>query len=105
MRDKDFVENFSRALVKLGERVSRGQKIAEVGETGTFFPHLHLDFYMPSGLKILDPYRPVFEIDSTVSGYWSVDENHKKYWVSMPVERNINLENYWTKDNYPKHPD
>lgn len=99
--------HFSKSLVNVNDKVVRGQPVAEVGDLGTFYPHSHEDLYKPSksGPILLDPYQSIFRMESKFCGYWSNDNNHNKFWVSIsPDSSDLILDNHWTKYNKPQHP-
>jgi len=101
---KTSYNHILRPLVEKGQKVSRGQPIAEVGSTGTFYPHLHFELYIGRGdhVAILDPYRPVFATDASSSGYWGF-RGGNAFWVPVSPTENLNSQNYWTKDNDPQY--
>jgi hypothetical protein len=102
-----FYNHLSRIDVSEGERVSRGQKIAESGESGTDFAHLHFntkwvennDFF-----ALFDPYKPTFAISEESSGSWGVNPSTgDQVWKTYPLKSNLNLLGYWTKEDDPQY--
>jgi murein DD-endopeptidase MepM/ murein hydrolase activator NlpD len=90
----------SKTLVELGQAVKKGQPIALVGESGTWYPHLHFELLLPiyDHLAILDPFRPVWPLDMASSGYWGFD-NGRVWWVRVPPTENPNGLGYWIGGN------
>ena len=103
-----FYNHLSRIDVQMGQRVSRGQKFAESGESGTTFPHLHFNTKWvdtDGSFGFFDFYRHVFPIDEESSGFWSLrSDTEGQVWRKYPKEKNPNLLGYWTKDNDPQYP-
>jgi len=99
-----FYNHLSKVVVTDGQHVSRGEKIAETGSTGTSFPHLHFNTAkgMGSHDAFLDPYRPLFALDDWNNGYWAREQG-KDFWQRVRGSINPNLENFWTKDNDPQY--
>ncbi|MCJ7505486.1 peptidoglycan DD-metalloendopeptidase family protein [Candidatus Bathyarchaeota archaeon] len=95
-------EHISKSLVTVGQHVSRGEKIAESGKSGTFYPHLDFNIRLQDG-RLLDPYSPTFNITPEMSGYWFVEKTGQNRWISVPIERNPNGLGYWTKYNDPQY--
>lgn len=102
-----FYNHLSRIDVQEGQRVSRGQKFAESGESGTDFPHLHFNTKWTDtdgSFGFFDFYRPIFPMDEESSGYWSLSSDIEgPVWRKYPKEKNPNLLRYWTKDNDPQY--
>jgi len=102
--------HLSRITVADGEKIARGQKIAETGTTGTKVPHLHLNiqkaFSSSLGfhLGFFDLYKPIFPIDEKSSGFWARTDQGNDFWRTYPEITNPNLFGYWTKDNDPQYP-
>jgi len=101
--------HISESLVGVGQTVQRGQTIARSGHTGqNQHPHLHFGLYMDDfPFKILDPYKPVFDVKPNYNGYWTLDKDHPDTaahiwvpWVSNDI--NPNSLGYWTKNNDPQ---
>jgi len=101
--------HISKALVKPGERVKRGQPIAISGSSGTPFPHTAFQFYRwerkPTAVCI-DPYVP---LEETMK--WIISTNNNGGWVSgtwewkrYPLSETWLLDGWWTVKNSPKPP-
>ena len=74
--------HLSRILVKPGERVVRGQKIAEVGNTGgTTGPHLHYEVILRG--QVVNPIN-----------YFNKDMTPAEYTRLMEEMHETNLETY-----------
>jgi murein DD-endopeptidase MepM/ murein hydrolase activator NlpD len=88
--------HISQSLVGVGQRVKRGDPIAKVGMTGTIWYHCHFELLLPQSdhLAILDPYKPVWQLDDTSSGYWGF-RNGNVFWVRVPASENPNGRGYW----------
>ncbi len=99
--------HISKALVKEGDSISRGQKIAESGKTGVDYPHTHVSlFSMGLPITFFDPYHPIFKMEPLFNGYWINDGEFEEYgqkWVDCNGRDNPNLDypNFWTKFNKP----
>lgn len=102
----------SEFRVDLGQTVSRGQVIAKSGNTYNQFPHLHFQLALKSngpGNMLLDPYRPIFQMQPKYNGYWSFTGTAASTsgqfwrWVELNSTSNPNLLNYWTRDNSPSY--
>ena len=102
-----FYNHLSRIDVQEGQRVSRGQKFAESGESGTTFPHLHFNTKWVDtdrSFGFFDFYRPIFPMGEESSGFWSLrSDTEGPVWRKYPREKNPNLLGYWTKDNDPQY--
>jgi hypothetical protein len=105
--------HLSGVTVASGQRVSRGQKIAESGKSGTDFPHLHFNTKQLDddwtrqleSLRILDFYKPTFPVDDESSGYWNWRADTQDIvWKRCPIAKNPGLLGYWTKENDPQFP-
>jgi murein DD-endopeptidase MepM/ murein hydrolase activator NlpD len=89
--------------VKVGDTVYRGQQIAESGQTGTWYPHLHFNLVYGTDKYDLfpDPYAPLFD----VNGIWGRSKaGGEDMWLQNPEFAQINKQNYWTVFNSPYPP-
>lgn len=98
-RFNSFFNHLSKVLKSDGEIVSRGEKFAESGMTGTFFPHLHYNnsFGRGNDVHYLDFYKPVFPLDPDHKGYWIAQDD----WKNVSPSNNPNGANFWTRLNRP----
>lgn len=96
--------HISRAVVKVGDRVFRGQIIATSGKSGKAtelanYPHNHFQLIYNQSVA-LDPYRPTFKMSLKYSGYY--DYAGGIHWVSAPLDTSPNMANHWTKSDDPQ---
>jgi murein DD-endopeptidase MepM/ murein hydrolase activator NlpD len=98
-------DHLSKCLVKVGNAVVRGQKIAESGSTGSKgYAHLDSTLRTQHGAVTLDPFHPIFPIDEAHSGYYEIRATGVGgEWVSVPPDRNPAIPNYWTVYNKPQY--
>jgi len=92
--------HLSKVEVSKGQHVSRGQKIGEVGQSGTWYPHLHFNIAIETATHQLfpDPYAPLFPVD----GVGGRPFGGEMMWVSLKPDVNPNMNNYWTIVNQPQ---
>ena len=94
--------HLSKVDVSKRQRVARGQKIGEVGQSGTWYPHLHFNIAIETATHQLfpDPYAPIFTID----GVWGRPFGGNMMWVPLELNANPNTNNFWTVLNQPQYP-
>jgi hypothetical protein len=97
--------HISKAVVNVGEQVTRGQIIAISGKSGrntelANYPHNH--FRLTYGRTMaIDPYAPTFKMPPQYSGYYDLQGG--AHWVSSPIESSPNMDSHWTKNNDPQY--
>jgi murein DD-endopeptidase MepM/ murein hydrolase activator NlpD len=97
-------DHLSKSLVKVGDFVVRGQKIAESGSSGDAgYPHLDSTIRIQGGRITLDPFHPAFPVDDAHSGYYEIlATGVGGQWVPVPSATNPAIPNYWTMYNRPQ---
>jgi len=104
--------HISKAVVKVGDRVRRGGKIAECGSVNTPVPHIHFNLLWLHGDKgyFLDPYRPEFTLDDHARGLYTtkwIVPGSRREWIPTFSDTSIEAigTNYWTVENKPQFAD
>lgn len=96
-------DHISKSLVRMGDLVVRGQKIAESGSTGGSYSHLDSTLRIQKGAVTLDPFHPLFPVNDENSGYYEIRATGVGgEWVQVPADRNPAIPNYWTVYNKPQ---